>query len=139
MAATNKTLNRIARKVRKDTTLTEDQRQQELALIKQIRKGLKTGEIEFNQSRIETIRQAAEKVQSKKNMNLRSKTQASSRKAKRAAAEETRGAAIAPELGTDAFDYQIMGSTDSDARSVAQVEGIEDAYNSTVSFDSEWN
>ena len=139
MTAINTTVNKIANKIRKDSTLTEDQRQQELALVNKIRAGLRSGEFEFKQDRIDTIRQAAEKVQGSKNMNLRSKTKASSRKVRRAAAEETRGAEIAPGLGTDAFDYQIMGSNDSEARSVASSEGIEDAYNQTVRFDSEWN
>jgi len=134
MVATNKTLNSIASKVRKDTNLSEEQRQNELELINRIRKGLRSGDFEFKQDRIDTIRQAAEKVQGSKNMKLRSKTKTASRKVKRAAAEETRGAEICPEFGTDVFDYQIARESNN-----TDIAGIDDTYNQTVRFDEEWN
>ena len=59
-------------------------------------------------NRLDRIRQAAENVQSRKNMKLRATLKKKSRKVQRIALEKARGPSIAPPIGTDRFDYQLM-------------------------------
>jgi len=123
----------LSQRVLDDSGITETQRQQDLALIADIRTKINSGEY-MSIDRMAMIKKAAEKNQKGKNVTLRKKLKAKSRKVMRNATEDERTM-----RSMDAFDERVMYSSDKEVRALADGIGITDAYNETVRFDNEWN
>jgi len=133
MIINNKNLKMLSQRVLDDSGITETQRQQDLALIADIRTKINSGEY-MSIDRMAMIKKAAEKNQKGKNVTLRKKLKAKSRKVMRNATEDERTM-----RSMDAFDERVMYSSDKEVRALADGIGITDAYNETVRFDNEWN
>jgi len=133
MMINNKNLKMLSQRVLGDSGITETQRQQDLALIADVRTKINSGEY-MSIDRMAMIKKAAEKNQKGKNVTLRKKLKAKSRKVMRNATEDERTM-----RSMDAFDERVMYSTDKEVRALADGIGITDAYNETVRFDNEWN
>jgi len=133
MMINNKNLKMLSQRVLDDSDITETQRQQDLALIADVRTKINSGEY-MSIDRMAMIKKAAEKNQKGKNVTLRKKLKAKSRKVMRNATEDERTM-----RSMDAFDERVMYSTDKEVRALADGIGITDAYNETVRFDNEWN
>jgi len=133
MMINNKNLKMLSQRVLNDSGITETQRQQDLALIADVRTKINSGEY-MSIDRMAMIKKAAEKNQKGKNVTLRKKLKAKSRKVMRNATEDERTM-----RSMDAFDERVMYSTDKEVRALADGIGITDAYNETVRFDNEWN
>jgi len=133
MRINNETLDTLRYHVLADSTLSDEQRRQDLNTISHVEKGLASGEM-VAVDRLDLIRTAAQKSQSKKNVTLRKKLKAKSRKVMRNATEDERTM-----RSMDAFDESFMYSSDKEIRKYADSMGITDAYNETKRFDDEWN
>jgi len=133
MQVNNKSLDTLRYHVLADSTLSDDQRRQDLDTISYIENGLASGEL-VSVNRLDLIRSAAEKSQRKKNVALRKKLKAKSRKVMRNATEDTRSI-----KSLDAFDEKVMYSSEEEIRRYADGMGITDTYNETKRYDNEWN
>ena len=133
MQVNNESLDTLRYHVLADSTLSDDQRRQDLDTISYIEKGLASGEL-VSVNRIDLIRSAAEKSQRKKNVALRKKLKAKSRKVMRNATEDTRSI-----KSLDAFDEKVMYSSEEEIRRYADGMGITDTYNETKRYDNDWN
>jgi len=133
MQVNNESLDTLRYHVLADSTLSDDQRRQDLDTISYIENGLASGEL-VSVNRLDLIRSAAEKSQRKKNVALRKKLKAKSRKVMRNATEDTRSI-----KSLDAFDEKVMYSSDEEIRRYADGMGITDTYNETKRYDNEWN
>ena len=117
-----------------DPTIDEQQRHHERDIIGRVMFALEFGELEPQVDRLAMIKAAAEKKQKGKNVTLRKKLKAKSRKVVRNVTEDERTM-----RSMDAFDERVMYSSDNEVRALADGIGITDAYNETVRFDNEWN
>jgi len=117
-----------------DPNIDEKQRRHECEIIGRVMFALEFGELEPPVDRLAMIKAAAEKKQKGKNVTLRKKLKAKSRKVVRNATEDERTV-----RAMDAFDERVMYSSDNEVRALADGIGITDAYNETVRFDNEWN
>jgi len=133
MQVNNESLDTLRYHVLADSTLSDDQRRQDLDTISYIENGLASGEL-VSVNRLDLIRSAAEKSQRKKNVALRKKLKAKSRKVMRNATEDTRSI-----KSLDAFDEKVMYSSEEEIRRYADGMGITDTYNETKRYDNEWN
>jgi len=133
MQINNETLDTLRYHVLADSTLSDDQRRQDLNTISYVENGLASGEM-VAVDRLDLIRSAAQKSQRKKNVSLRKKLKAKSRKVMRNATEDTRSI-----KSLDAFDEKVMYSSEEDIRRYADGMGITDTYNETKRFDNDWN
>jgi len=133
MQVNNESLDTLRYHVLADSTLSDDQRRQDLDTISYIENGLASGEL-VSVNRLDLIRSAVEKSQRKKNVALRKKLKAKSRKVMRNATEDTRSI-----KSLDAFDEKVMYSSDEEIRRYADGMGITDTYNETKRYDNEWN
>ena len=124
----------LRQKVAADPSIDDNQRQRELETINRVMFAAKFGELEPQVDRLAMIKAAAEKVQKGKNVTLRKKLKAKSRKAVRTATEDER---VTQQV--NAFDESVMYSSDNEVRALADGIGITDAYAETVRFDGEWN
>jgi len=124
----------LYQKVAADPSIDDNQRQRELYAINRVMFAAKFGELEPPVDRLAMIKAAAEKKQKGKNVTLRKKLKAKSRKVVRNATEDERTV-----RAMDAFDERVMYSSDNEVRALADGIGITDAYNETVRFDNEWN
>ena len=124
----------LRQKVAADPSIDDNQRQRELETINRVMFAAKFGELEPQVDRLAMIKAAAEKVQKGKNVTLRKKLKAKSRKAVRTATEDERVT-----QSVNAFDESVMYSSDNEVRALADGIGITDAYAETVRFDGEWN
>ena len=133
MQINNETLDTLRYHVLADSTLSDDQRRQDLNTISYVENGLASGEM-VAVDRLDLIRSAAQKSQRKKNVSLRKKLKAKSRKVMRNATEDTRSI-----KSLDAFDEKVMYSSEEEIRRYADGMGITDTYNETKRFDNDWN
>jgi len=133
MQINNETLDTLRYHVLADSTLSDDQRRQDLNTISYVENGLASGEM-VAVDRLDLIRSAAQKSQRKKNVSLRKKLKAKSRKVMRNATEDTRSI-----KSLDAFDEKVMYSSEEEIRRYADGMGITDTYNETKRYDNEWN
>jgi len=133
MQVNNESLDTLRYHVLADSSLSDDQRRQDLDTISYIEKGLASGEL-VSVNRLDLIRSAAEKSQRKKNVALRKKLKAKSRKVMRNATEDTRSI-----KSLDAFDEKVMYSSEEEIRRYADGMGITDTYNETKRYDNDWN
>jgi len=133
MQVNNESLDTLRYHVLADSTLSDDQRRQDLDTISYIENGLASGEL-VSVNRLDLIRSAAEKSQRKKNVALRKKLKAKSRKVMRNATEDTRSI-----KSLDAFDEKVMYSSEEEIRRYADGMGITDTYNETKRYDNDWN
>jgi len=133
MQVNNESLDTLRYHVLADSTLSDDQRRHDLNTISYIENGLASGEL-VSVNRLDLIRSAAEKSQRKKNVALRKKLKAKSRKVMRNATEDTRSI-----KSLDAFDEKVMYSSEEEIRRYADGMGITDTYNETKRFDNDWN
>ena len=120
MQVNNESLDTLRYHVLADSTLSDDQLRQDLDTISYIENGLASGEL-VSVNRLDLIRSAAEKSQRKKNVALRKKLKAKSRKVMRNATEDTRSI-----KSLDAFDEKVMYSSDEEIRRYADGMGITD-------------
>jgi len=128
-------LRTLYNKVESDSSITDTRRSRDLETIEHVMFALEFGELSEPQvDRLSLIKQAAEKVQRRKNVTFRKKLKAKSRKVRRNATEDTRSV-----QSLDAFDEKFMYSSDDEVRRFAEGSGITDAYAETVRFDEEWN
>jgi len=133
MQVNNESLDTLRYHVLADSTLSDEQRRQDLNTISYIENGLASGEL-VSVNRLDLIRSAAEKSQRKKNVALRKKLKAKSRKVMRNATEDTRSI-----KSLDAFDEKVMYSSEEEIRRYADGMGITDTYNETKRYDNDWN
>ena len=133
MRINNESLDLLRYHVLADSSISDDQRQQNLDTISYVENGLASGELVVI-DRLDMIKKVAKKTQSKKNVTLRKKLKAKSRKVMRNATEDER---TMRSMG--AFDERFMFSSDKEIRKYADSMGITDTYKETIRFDEEWN
>ena len=133
MRINNESLDLLRYHLLADSTIGDEQRRRELDTISYIENGLASGEL-VSVNRLDLIRSAAEKSQRKKNVALRKKLKAKSRKVMRNATEDTRSI-----KSLDAFDEKVMYSSKEEIRRYADGMGITDTYNETKRYDNDWN
>jgi len=133
MRINNESLDLLRYHVLADSSISDDQRQQNLDTISYVENGLASGELVVI-DRLDMIKKVAKKTQNKKNVTLRKKLKAKSRKVMRNATEDER---TMRSMG--AFDERFMFSSDKEIRKYADSMGITDTYKETIRFDEEWN
>jgi hypothetical protein len=133
MRINNESLELLRYHVLADSSISDEQRQKNLDTISYVEEGLASGEF-VAVNRLDLIKSAAKKTQSKKNVTLRKKLKAKSRKVVRNATEDER---TMRSMG--AFDESFMFSSDKEIRKYADSMGITDTYKETKRFDEEWN
>ena len=133
MRINNESLDLLRYHVLADSSISEEHRQQNLDTISYVENGLASGELVVI-DRLDMIKKVAKKTQNKKNVTLRKKLKAKSRKVMRNATEDERTM-----QSMDAFDERFMFSSDKEIRKYADSMGITDTYKETIRFDEEWN
>ena len=133
MRINNESLDLLRYHVLADSSISDDQRQQNLDTISYVENGLASGDLVVV-DRLDMIKKATKKTQNKKNVTLRKKLKAKSRKVMRNATEDER---TMRSMG--AFDERFMFSSDKEIRKYADSMGITDTYKETIRFDEEWN
>jgi len=133
MRINDKSLKLLRQHVMVDSEISEDQRQNYLRTIEDVKTGLDSGRY-FVIDRAQLIKDAAERKQRGRNVSFRKKLKAKGRKVRRNATEGTRSI-----KSLDAFDESFMYASDDEVRRYADGIGITDVYNETKRFDEEWN